>query len=85
MPIPSQRPFVNLRQIRVPLFDRIGIHVGEVVLRSDGGTLKPRELSGIQHWPIHNECGAVVLWQERNNRSRSVQRPSLQEAAQIRR
>lgn len=42
----------KLRQLRqdsgTALFDRVGVHVGEVVQRSDTGTLRPRELYGIQ-------------------------------------
>lgn len=44
----------KLRQLRqdsgTALFDRVGVHVGEVVQRSDTGTLRPRELYGIQLW-----------------------------------
>jgi serine/threonine protein kinase/class 3 adenylate cyclase/WD40 repeat protein len=35
-------------QSKLALSDRVGIHLGEVVLRSDGPSLQPRELYGIQ-------------------------------------
>ena len=42
----------KLRRLReeagVSLFDRIGIHVGEVVVQGDQSGAKPRELYGIQ-------------------------------------